>query len=522
VQGRRLTTLAEAIDRLTEANAARRKRRALAKPERTLAAAMHTAFRAQERAFLARLALIRGRFSPAPLREAILDLPWEPLFDEAAQATVQAFAAPLDAAAAQALSSGMLAAVADLSIEGSFGLEHPAAVDYLRRRGAERVGQITNTTRTRLRSLLEQAADEGWSYDRTAREIRKQYAGFSATRARNIAVYELGDAYEHGNVLVARDLQDGGLAMEKSWLTVGDDRVRPDHRANQGQGWIPLDDTFGSGDDRPPADPGCRCTLLMRRRPGEGRAEIVPDPVADGPLPFTRSATVAEARERAMAAGAQLLPQTDKEAVETIIDALMRQDARFAGDPVLQKKVRANWTRMLKGNVTPIEDQAFIDVQDALTYNRRNRLYNQFIDRYGEEPVILRIPGPESATGAGAQHYNGFVFYYKGKFYDGWADITAPYPGAPTAAAWGGMPSMLRHEYGHRIYNALDGEQGREWLRLLPEDATIKRDLTRYAATNDSETFTELFALVTDEGYRPEDYAPWVQEAGEWILGLLG
>jgi hypothetical protein len=278
--------LAEAIDALVEANAALRKRRALAKPERTLAAAMHTAFRAQERAFLARLALIRGRFSPAPLREAILDLPWEPLFDEAAQATVQAFAAPLDAAAAQALSSGMLAAVADLSIEGSFGLEHPAAVDYLARRGAERVGQITNTTRTRLRSLLGQAADEGWSYDRTAREIRKQYAGFSATRARNIAVYELGDAYEHGNVLVARDLQDGGLAMEKSWLTVGDDRVRPDHRANQGQGWIPLDDTFGSGDDRPPADPGCRCTLLMRRRPDERSADALPP--ATPPRPPSR------------------------------------------------------------------------------------------------------------------------------------------------------------------------------------------------------------------------------------------
>jgi hypothetical protein len=272
------TALIEAIEVLEAANAALRKRRVLAKPERQIAAAMHKAFRAQERAFLARLALIRGRFAPAPIREAILELPWEPLFDEAAQATVQAFAAPLDAAAAQALSSGMLAAVADLSIEASFTLEHPAAVDYLARRGAERVTGIAETTRKRLRTLLTRAADEGWSYQRTAKEITALYRGFAGpplavrprhlrSRAEAIAVFELGDAYEHGNLLVAQDLQDAGLEMEKSWLTVGDDRVRTDHRANQGEGWIPLDQAFGSGDDRPPADPGCRCTLLMRRKP---------------------------------------------------------------------------------------------------------------------------------------------------------------------------------------------------------------------------------------------------------------
>jgi hypothetical protein len=152
------------------------------------------------------------------------------------------------------------------------------AVDDLARRGAERVTGIAETTRKRLRTLLTRAADEGWSYQRTAKEITALYRGFAGpplavrprhlrSRAEAIAVFELGDAYEHGNLLVAQDLQDAGLEMEKSWLTVGDDRVRTDHRANQGEGWIPLDQAFGSGDDRPPADPGCRCTLLMRRKP---------------------------------------------------------------------------------------------------------------------------------------------------------------------------------------------------------------------------------------------------------------
>lgn len=260
--------LESAIARLVETNAALRKRRALAKPERDLQAAMAKAFLRQGRAFLSRLALYKGRFPPA-VREVAEMVPWEPLFDEAALETLDAFAKPLGSFAEAALQSGMVAAVAELNLDTAFDLKHPAAVDYLKRRGAEQVAGIAETTRKRLRTILTQAADEGWSYDKTARAIRARYADFSVTRARNIAVFELGDAYEHGNMLVAQDLQDAGLTMQKSWLTVGDHKVRPDHRANQEEGWIALDDAFQDGSDRPPTDPGCRCTLLMRRKPNE-------------------------------------------------------------------------------------------------------------------------------------------------------------------------------------------------------------------------------------------------------------
>jgi SPP1 gp7 family putative phage head morphogenesis protein len=260
--------LAEAIDHLIEANVAVRKRRALAKLERQLAAAMQRAFRAEERAFLTRLARLEPLFAPA-VREAAEVVDWEPIFDEAALATLQAFAQPIDEFAARALEAGILAMIAELGLEVSFPLEHPAAVAYLREHGATQVARIRNTTRDTLRRILGQAAEEGWSYNRTAKAIRERYRNFSKERAKNIAVFELGDAYEHGNMLVARDLQVGGLEMQKSWLTVGDDRVRPDHRGNQAQGWIPLDDAFADGTNRPPTDPRCRCTLLMRRKPDE-------------------------------------------------------------------------------------------------------------------------------------------------------------------------------------------------------------------------------------------------------------
>ena len=259
-------TLADAIDHLIEANVALRKRRALAKPERQLTVAMAKAFTAEGRAFLARLARLEPLFAPA-VREALEVADWEPLFDEAALASLQAFTEPLDEFTARALDAGRLAMIAELGIESSFTLEHPAAVAYLEQHGVERMRRIWQTTRETLKRMLSQAADEGWSYDRTAKAIRERYKHFSRQRAKNIAVFELGDAYEHGNLLVAKDLQDGGLEMQKSWLTVGDHRVRPDHRGNQAEGWIPLDTSFADGSDRPPTDPGCRCTLLMRRKP---------------------------------------------------------------------------------------------------------------------------------------------------------------------------------------------------------------------------------------------------------------
>ena len=87
-------------------------------------------------------------------------------------------------------------------------------------------------------------------------------------RAELIATTVAGDAYEAATAAAGRQLADAGLVMEKSWLTVGDDRVDVECEDNEAQGWIPMDDGFRSGHTRPPAQPACRCTALYRRRPG--------------------------------------------------------------------------------------------------------------------------------------------------------------------------------------------------------------------------------------------------------------
>lgn len=266
-----MLTLAESIDALIEANARVRKRSILAKLERRLQPQMAKAFREQQREFLSRLVRLKPRFE-SEIREAISAGEWMPMFDEAAIATLRAFADPIDSLTSKALQASMQATVAEVGVGTSFTLEHPLAVSFMRERAARQVSRINETTRDGLRSILSDAADNGWSYDRTAREIRRQYTDMSRRRARNIAVFELGDAYEAGNAIVAHSLQNAGLVMQKAWLSVGDDRVRPEHRENQAQGWIDIDDTFQSGHERPPTDPRCRCTVQYRRDPAGSRA----------------------------------------------------------------------------------------------------------------------------------------------------------------------------------------------------------------------------------------------------------
>lgn len=200
-----------------------------------------------------------------------------------------AFAGPLEAgiaAGAPAMASaiqggveasmlaGMGAAVGDLGGIGlAFDLHNPRAVAYLREYGAARVTQISATTRQEMQTLIANMIDEGASYDQIAREIKLRWKEMAigkpqlhiASRAHLIAVTEAGNAYEYGNLVVVQDMAVLGLAMEKFWQTVGDGRVSDGCAENEGAGWIPVDEAFPSGDDRPLRFPGCRCTALYRR-----------------------------------------------------------------------------------------------------------------------------------------------------------------------------------------------------------------------------------------------------------------
>lgn len=165
------------------------------------------------------------------------------------------------------LTLGAQAIIAQFDAETVFSLDNPRAVDYIASRGAQAVTGIDDESKAQLRTILADATENGRSYNWLARAIRAKFNDFSTKRSKLIAVTELGNAYQEGNMIVARDLDTRGLPMEKRWLTVGDGRVDPDCQANADQEWIPVNDDFTSGQDRPLAHPHCRCVLEFRRKP---------------------------------------------------------------------------------------------------------------------------------------------------------------------------------------------------------------------------------------------------------------
>jgi len=195
----------------------------------------------------------------------------------AALETLKLFSGPIDAAVAKALKLGGMAMIAEMGMKIAFDLKNPRAVNYLRDYGAKLITKINETTRETLQTLIAQGTEEGWSYKRTAGEIISRFEEMAVgkpqehidSRAHLIAITETGNAYEEGNRIVAKDLQDAGIEQEKFWSTVGDDRVSEGCQENEAAGWIGIDEEFPSGDQRPLRFPGCRCLALYRMKEGE-------------------------------------------------------------------------------------------------------------------------------------------------------------------------------------------------------------------------------------------------------------
>jgi hypothetical protein len=191
--------------------------------------------------------------------------------------TVKLFTAPINTAVAKALEYGGIGMLAELGMKARFDLSNPRAVDYLRNYGADRVTNINETTREYLQTLIGHATAEGWSYSRTAEAIIERFEEFAIgkpqehidSRAHLIAVTETGEAYEEGNRIVAKDLQDAGVDMEKMWSTVGDTKVSEGCKANEADGWIGIDKAHSSGHLRPLRFPGCRCEERYRMKKQE-------------------------------------------------------------------------------------------------------------------------------------------------------------------------------------------------------------------------------------------------------------
>lgn len=128
-------------------------------------------------------------------------------------------------------------------------------------------GNIDFTTKTRVKDILIEAAENGYSYQQTSKLI--QAAGnagvFSQARGELIATQELAGAYERGKKIPMEDFAEEfpDRKPEKKWNSVLDGRETPECRDRDKQGWKPLDWDF-IGYDTPPGHIRCRCSLTFR------------------------------------------------------------------------------------------------------------------------------------------------------------------------------------------------------------------------------------------------------------------
>ena len=140
-----------------------------------------------------------------------------------------------------------------------FAVERAAEMVGMERRGElllpnpDPEWTIADATRDMIRSTINEALDEGWSAQETAKAIRES-SGFSATRAETIARTEIAIADVQGTLT---GWKASGLVAGKQWLTApGCCDECQDLDGEQ----VSLDEEFDDGD--PPLHPSCRCTIL--------------------------------------------------------------------------------------------------------------------------------------------------------------------------------------------------------------------------------------------------------------------
>jgi len=124
-----------------------------------------------------------------------------------------------------------------------------------------RVDKLKNINHT-MRKQIEKQVAEGDSIDKIADGIREKY-NQAYSRAKTIARTETAGTVNGGSVLYYEDV---GI-NKKEWITAGDERVRPNHEAMQGQ-VVRTNERFSNGLDFPGGDGpaeeviNCRCTVL--------------------------------------------------------------------------------------------------------------------------------------------------------------------------------------------------------------------------------------------------------------------
>ena len=134
--------------------------------------------------------------------------------------------------------------------------------------------EVSDATKEEIQAIVARGLEKGLGPEKVARQIADKLTPYMAGRpeaeirslAHSIAVTKLAEAYEEGGLSLAREVEDAGIEMEKSWYVSEGQDPCDICLENQRVGWIPLDEAYPSGHMGPPGHPACLCLGLHRMK----------------------------------------------------------------------------------------------------------------------------------------------------------------------------------------------------------------------------------------------------------------
>jgi len=189
---------------------------------------------------------------------------WLDDWDAVTAKTSGLFLPPLTTLAEGGLEAGFTDRMETMSVGIAFDLANPRAVAYVQEHGADLGTKIDEATRDRMKTVIENAIENGDSYGSLAKDLEAMFDECSEFRSELIAVTEAAFGYGNGNLQGGLAAKEAGLVVQKRWVLADTHEADDECDENADAGWIDIEDSFPSGDDCEPAHPNCWCYTEQR------------------------------------------------------------------------------------------------------------------------------------------------------------------------------------------------------------------------------------------------------------------
>ncbi len=145
----------------------------------------------------------------------------------------------------------------NLFIEGEFEANSIFIEDFFKSREML-IKNINKTTFKKLTTVINEAVNNGETITDISKKVEGVYAEAKGFRSRNIARTEVNTSVNFGHMEAMRQAD----IDKKEWVSAGDEKVRETHIQNQGDGCIPLENSFSGTGESYPSEYQCRCVVI--------------------------------------------------------------------------------------------------------------------------------------------------------------------------------------------------------------------------------------------------------------------